>query len=122
VDEPNPGERMRKLSSHHYALLPAFLNGMLDAIEPGCLIIDGNEPAYYYSSSWEPYFRAYHLMKQRALSLIAPENRGVYAPQVQAGFALYIDYLFAFGPVWGNTMSTGRSTPPMSMSGVTARG
>jgi len=91
---------MRKLSGHHYALLPAFLNGMLDAIKEGSLIIDGNEPAYYYSSP-QQYFRAYHLMRQGALSLIAPENRRKYALQVQAGFALYIDYLFALGPVWG---------------------
>lgn len=97
VDIPDPKERMERLSKHHYALLPAFLNGMLDAAEPTVTIIDGNEPAYYYTNP-EQYLRAYHLMKQRALSLIAPENRGKYAFQVQAGFALYMDWCFGLWP------------------------
>ncbi|MCS6860482.1 MAG: hypothetical protein NZT92_09205 [Abditibacteriales bacterium] len=94
ADEPDPAVRMRRLASEGYGLLPAFLNGMLDAAEPNVVIIDGNEPAYYYTAS-EPYFRAYHLMRQRGLTLIAPENRRKYTLQVQAGFALYMDQLFA---------------------------
>lgn len=103
VDIPDPKERMERLSRHHYGLLPAFLNGMLDAATGQVVIIDGNEPAYYYRES-EQYFRAYHLMKQRALSLIAPENRRKYALQVQAGFALYPDLYFGLVPfeyAWG---------------------
>jgi hypothetical protein len=104
ADEPDPAARMRKLASEGYGLLPAFLNGMLDAAEPNVVVIDGNEPAYYYTAS-EPYFRAYHLMRQRGLTLIAPENRRKYALQVQAGFALYMDQLFALREPQGNFLS-----------------
>ncbi len=43
-------------------------------------------------------------MKQRAFSLIAPENRRKYTSQVQAGFALYMDLYFGLVPFeyeWG---------------------
>jgi PHD/YefM family antitoxin component YafN of YafNO toxin-antitoxin module len=93
VDIPDAAERMKRLSQHGYGLLPAFLNGMLDAVNEQVVIVDGNEPAYYYTDA-EQYFRAYHLMKQRALTLIAPENRRKYVAQVQAGFALYMDQVF----------------------------
>ncbi len=94
VDIPDREERTRRLNNHPYGLLPAFLNGMLDAISGQTLIVDGNESAYYYQDA-EQYFRAYHLMKQRALTLVAPENRRKYSSHVQAGFALYMDQLFA---------------------------
>ncbi|MGQ9487311.1 MAG: hypothetical protein ACUVTY_11825 [Armatimonadota bacterium] len=103
VGIPDPKERMERLSKHGYGLLMAFLNGMLDVAKEGVIIVDGNEPAYYYREP-EPYFRAYHLMKSRALSLIAPENRRKYAQQVQAGFALYMDLYFgtvSFEYAWG---------------------
>ncbi len=94
VDIADREARAQRLSNHNYGLLPAFLNGMLDAIRGQTLIVDGNESAYYYQDA-EQYFRAYHLMKQRALTLVAPENRRKYRLHVQAGFALYIDQLFA---------------------------
>ena len=103
VDIPDPKERMNRLSQEGYGLLPAFLNGMLDAANPQVVIIDGNEPAYYYRDQID-YLTAYHLMRQRALSLIAPENRRKYATQVQAGFALYMDFYFGLIPKeyeWG---------------------
>lgn len=103
VDIPDPQARMERLSKHHYGLLPAFLNGMLDAIGEQVVIVDGNEPAYYYREP-EQYFRAYHLMRHRALSLVAPENRRKYAVHVQAGFALYMDLYFGLVPfehAWG---------------------
>lgn len=97
VDIPDTEERVKQLSQHSYALLPAFLNGMLDAINPTVTIIDGNEPAYYYSKQ-EQYLDAYHLMRHRALTLIAPENRRKYVVQVQAGYALYMDWYFGLWP------------------------
>lgn len=103
VDISDPKERMERLSKHGYGLLPAFLNGMLDAISGKTTIIDGNEAAYYYHAP-EQYFRAYHLMRQRALSLISPENREKYTLHVQAGFALYMDFYFGLVPferAWG---------------------
>jgi len=94
LDEPDPGVRMERLEHHAYGLLPAFLNGMLDRAGPDVVIIDGDEPAYYYTDELD-YLHAYHTIKQRALALIAPENRTKYTAQVQAGFALYVDQIFA---------------------------
>ncbi|NUQ01924.1 MAG: hypothetical protein HUU35_18925, partial [Armatimonadetes bacterium] len=93
-DQPDPSKRSEVLSSHSYALLPAFLNGMLDAAAPGVRIIDGNENSYYYTSETN-FLAAYHAIKDSARSLIAPENRPRYVAQVQAGVALYIDQLVA---------------------------
>ncbi len=103
VDIPDPQQRMERLSRHGYGLLPAFLNGMLDAMNDQIVLIDGNESAYYYRQP-EQYPGAFHLMKQRALALIAPENRRNYALQVQAGFALYPDLYCGLVPTqyaWG---------------------
>lgn len=99
VDEPDLAKRSQQLSQHGYALLPAFLNGMLDAAGPEVVITDGNEPAYYYTSPLN-YYNVYHLIRQRALSMVAPENVRKYQTQVQVSQALYVDYVFALG-VWG---------------------
>jgi len=88
-----PAERQEKLSQLTYSLLPAFLNGMLDAAGPDVRTIDGNEGAYYYTDS-RSYFEAYHRMKQRGLLLVDPKHWAKYRRQVQAGHALYIDQYF----------------------------
>ena len=89
----DPRERAEKISGLHYSLLPAFLNGMLDAASPGVRIVDGNERAYYYRDR-QAYSAAYHTMKQRALLLVDPKLRTKYERQVQAGFAMYLDQYF----------------------------
>jgi hypothetical protein len=94
VDEPDPAARSARLAGKIYALLPAFLNGMLDAAAPGTRIVDGNEPSYYYRAP-EDYFQAYHTIRQRARGVVAPEMRRKYAAQVEAGMAVYLDYLLA---------------------------
>jgi hypothetical protein len=87
-----PKERAAKLSQDGYALLPAFLMGMLDAIGEAT-IIDGNENAYYYTDSAQHY-GVYQLMKQRALMLVDPALWGQYREHVQAGQALYMDQYY----------------------------
>jgi hypothetical protein len=94
LDEPNSKKRMRQLSTDQYALLPAFLNGMLDAAQPNTVIVDGNENAYYYSG-YEDFSQTDDLIRQKALALIAPENHQKYARHVHVGQAVYIDHLFA---------------------------
>ena len=89
----DPADRAAKLSQMHYAFLPAFLNGMLDAASADVRIVDGNEPAYYYTSS-ESYFRNYQTVTQRGLLLIDPKLRPKYRMQMQVGNALYIDQYF----------------------------
>jgi hypothetical protein len=101
-----PEDRAAKLAKNSYALLPAFLNGMVEGAGPGVVIIDGNENAYYYSDS-ASYFDVYHLMTQRALHLVEPALRPKYHNQVQAGQALYIDQYFGLrtNKVLGNYMT-----------------
>ena len=94
VDEPDPQVRQQKLLRKRYILLPAFCNGMLEGAAPGTILIDGNESAYYYESPDE-FYRAYHLIRQRAQALVPESLRSKYNAQVQAGMALYIDQTLA---------------------------
>ena len=94
------------LEREHYGLLPAFLNGMLDAAPPGMVIVDGCENGYYMDSA-EVFQRAALDMRAwngPALKLVAPENRPKYRQQVQAGFGFYLD-MFLNPP--GNTYYRG---------------
>ena len=88
-----PAKRQAKLSKLPEALLPAFLNGILDAASTEARIIDGNEPSYYYAES-RAYYEAYHRMKQGGLLLVDPNSLAQYRRQVQAGHAVYIDHYF----------------------------
>ncbi len=71
-----------------YGLLPAFTNGMLDGIGPDITIVDGSE-ATYKAQTPEDFVRLRHAMKEKALHLIAPENREKYRRQVQAGHGIW---------------------------------
>jgi hypothetical protein len=90
VDEPDPQARQQKLLKKWMVLLPAFCIGMLEGAGPGTVLIDGNESAYYYESP-DDYYRAYHLIRQRAQALVPETLRKKYNAQMQAGVALYID-------------------------------
>lgn len=94
VDEPDPQVRQQKLLKKWMVLLPAFCNGMLQGVAPGTVLIDGNESAYYHESPDE-FYRAYHLIRQRAQTLVPEALRTKYNAQVQAGMALYIDQTLA---------------------------
>lgn len=86
-------ERAAALSTRGYALLPAFLNGMLDAAGPRLQVIDGNENAYYYTDASQ-YLSVYHLITQRGLYMVDPALHEKYRAQVQVGQALYVDQYF----------------------------
>jgi hypothetical protein len=94
VDEPDPTVRREKLLKQWMALLPSFYVGILEGASPDTILIDGNESAYYYESR-ESFFQAYHLMRQRAMTLVPENLRRKYNAQVQAGMALYIDQTLA---------------------------
>ena len=94
VDEPDPAARAHRLQKNSYALLPSFCVGMLEAASPGTILIDGNESAYYHENPLE-FYKDYHLMRQRAQSLVPEPLRRKYNTNVQAGMALYIDQTLA---------------------------
>jgi len=90
VDEPDTTIRQEKLHKQWMPLLPAFCIGMLEGAAPGTILIDGNESAYYYENHHK-FYQDYHLIRQRAQTLVPKELRKKYNSQVQAGMALYID-------------------------------
>jgi hypothetical protein len=90
VDEPDARIRQEKLVKKWMPLLPAFCIGMLEGAASGTILIDGNESAYYYENHCK-FYEAYHLIRQRAQTLVPEELRKKYNSQVQAGMALYID-------------------------------
>jgi len=87
---PDLQDRQLRLSRQPWALLSAFWNGALEAAAPGVRIIDGYELAYYHTAR-EPFYRAYHRMRQRSLTLVPSELHTKHAVHFQAGMALYMD-------------------------------
>jgi hypothetical protein len=87
-------DRSMRLEKERWGLMPDFFVGMLEAATDKARFIDGNENAYYYTST-DQYFRAYHAIRQRALNLVPPELREKYEHQLQVGQALYVDQNFA---------------------------
>jgi len=81
------------LAASGYGLLPAFVDGMLDAAPPAMVFVDGCENGYYMDSA-EEYLRAANEMRSwngGAIRLVSPANRAKYRRQVQAGFGFYLD-------------------------------
>ena len=81
------------LVSSGYGLLPAFIDGMLDALPPSMTLVDGCEHGYYMDSA-EAYLQAANEMRSwhgACARLVSPENRAKYRQQVQAGFGFYLD-------------------------------
>ncbi len=81
---------------NYYNLLPAFLNGLLDSAPPTMTIVDGMEHSYPHSTEIA-YLRRANAMRNRAINLIAEENRYKYRAQVQASLAIYMDAFLVNG-------------------------
>ncbi|MCL2743926.1 MAG: hypothetical protein FWE67_08745 [Planctomycetaceae bacterium] len=81
------------LKQRHYGLLPAFFDGMLDAIPPKMSVVDGCEDGYVLNGTDE--FNRLALAIQSiggpAIRLVSPENREKYIRQVRVGFGFYLD-------------------------------
>ncbi len=80
----------RVLAAQGYGLLPAFVDGWLDAAPPTVTLVDGCEMAYLYNRV-EQYLEAGLLIKGACQELVSAENRAKYRAQVQAGFGIYLD-------------------------------
>lgn len=92
--EPDPVQRDGFLVQAKYALLPAFLNGMLDVVGPRARIIDGAEAGYtvYYETGFDSLRK---LVRETGLGLIEPENRQRYQERFSMGLGLFLDrYLY----------------------------
>lgn len=90
----SPQQIHKQLLNQPYALLPAFINGMIESAQDGSLIIDGNEGAYYYEKGrdylkYREYFERYS-----ARAFIDEALRPKYAAYVQLGSSFYPDYYY----------------------------
>ncbi|MBP5639913.1 MAG: carbohydrate-binding family 9-like protein [Victivallales bacterium] len=93
----SPEKRTDMLSNHKYALLPAFLEGMLEASSPETRIIDCNEPSYYHETP-DAYLKDYHAIRQRSPLMLSSKYAALYASHVRAGMATYVDHCLALRP------------------------
>ena len=78
------------LAGEGYGLLPAFLDGWLDAAPPAVTLVDGHESSYLYNSDIQ-FLEAANLIRGACQELVSPENRAKYRAQVQTGFGIYLD-------------------------------
>lgn len=81
------------LERQKYGLLPAFLDGLLDAAGPDTVIVDGNEASYYYGRASQ-YGAACDRIHGGLLDRVAPGNWSKYRAKVQCGQALFVDLVY----------------------------
>lgn len=80
------------LSTSGYGLLPAFINGMLDAAPAEMVFIDGCENGYYIEgSAYTVHALDMISWTGPCMALVEPELRQKYRSQVQSGFGFYLD-------------------------------
>ena len=78
------------LAGQGYGLLPAFVDGWLDAAPPTVTMVDGHESSYLYNND-VAFLEAANLIRGPCQELVSPENRAKYRAQVQTGFGIYLD-------------------------------
>ncbi len=72
-----------------YGLLPAFYDGLLDAMPAGARLVDGYEFSYGFKERWQ-FLDGYRRIHQAAILLSGTPDR--YRQRVKAGFGLMLDY------------------------------
>ena len=101
----------RILKNLGYGLLPAFVDGWLDAAPPTVTFVDGCESAYLYNSRRE-YVESALAIKGACQELVSPENRPKYRAQVQVSFGVYLDaYWNPKDSEWGRWYVDGQGGP-----------
>ncbi len=94
-------EDATKGMAYTYSLLPAFMEGVLSAASDGAMIVDGNEPAYYYPlegthASYARWFRM-----EAPLAFTPPGLREKYRRIVRLGSTVYANFpLGLYSPEW----------------------
>jgi hypothetical protein len=88
-----------------------FINGLLDELPPESIMVDATENGYRHDFRRMDFYKSGHDIKNRAIKLIAPENRAKYRKQMQVGFGLYLDMYtnnpgaeWYFGPLNGSRL------------------
>lgn len=81
--------RDTSLKEVQYGLLPAFYDGLLEAMPAGARLVDGYEFAYAFKERRQ-FLDGYNRIHQAARTLSALPDR--YREKVRAGFGLWLDY------------------------------
>jgi hypothetical protein len=79
------------LEPHTYGLLPAFVDGWLDAMPPTMRVIEGTEDIGYRANSPADYNAAYTRLRLRLGEFVALEHRERVERQFRVGQSLYLD-------------------------------
>lgn len=79
----------KKLQEADYGLLPAFYDGLLQAMSAGSHLVDGYEFAYGFKQRRQ-FHEGYQRIHEKALRLTAVPER--YRDKVRAGFGLWLDH------------------------------
>jgi hypothetical protein len=82
-------ERGKRLEDTGYSLLPAFYDGLLEAMPAGTFLIDGYETAYAFKERRQ-FLEGQRRIREAAVELSAVPDR--YRQHVKAGFGLWLDY------------------------------
>jgi hypothetical protein len=90
--EADPIRRSERTQPESYALWPAFIHGMLDAVEGQTVITDGDEWAYYINTA-QAFNECVQMMHEGVRLMFDPQVWPRYQQHVQAAHAIYVDYL-----------------------------
>lgn len=85
------GGGRQALSGNTYALLPAFVDGWLDAAPAGITVIEGDEDIGYRANSPATFDRAYARLRIDIPALLDTVHAGKYHNQVRISHGLYLD-------------------------------
>jgi hypothetical protein len=84
----HPTERQKPLEQNAYGLLPAFVDGMMEAADERAQFVDLCEFAYGYKRR-EQFLEAYHSIVHKAMRFsLLPE---LYRRRIRVGFGLWLD-------------------------------
>ena len=90
--ETDPVKRSELIKPEFYALYPAFLNGMLDAIKGKATLIDGNEYAFYYNTA-KAFDGGLKMMHEGVRNMYDDQAWSKYQKHARVSHSIYVDYI-----------------------------
>lgn len=90
--ETDPVKRSELIKPEFYALYPAFLNGMLDAIKGKTTLIDGNEYAFYYNTA-KVFDGGFQMMREGVRNMYDDKAWAKYQKHARVSHSIYVDYI-----------------------------